>query len=282
MDLGTLFENFHLEKVELNPQKAASHLSFQQADREAAWEMSVEMQTRIVMQPLPASAGDEQAALDSVYSLFPTTREILRRRGPDAAEFRKVALPVLNQVARPFTAKWHKESLAGAFQDEEKRREFREELRSLQEKLRNCNRMLSEIAGVEDLTDLEPVELTNPLYVPACLDEFRNMEDGWLDGDGLAPGHAGLDWLAAVFSSRYPGDAPLPFTYPTPEGGVWLEWTLGQQEISLNIDITGHQGYWHRLDMTSLADDERELDLDDVNEWNWLAGEIRRFAGLSQ
>ena len=62
---------------------------------------------------------------------------------------------MLNQVVRPFTAKWHKESLAGAFDDEAKRDEFREELAALQDELRNYNRMLAEIAGVEDLTDLE-------------------------------------------------------------------------------------------------------------------------------
>ena len=158
MNLGTLFRNFRLEKVRVNLQVAQVELAFQQTDRDAAWEMYVEMLTRIVTQPLPAEAGDEQTALDGIFSLFATTREILRRRGPDAAEFSKVAIPVLNQVVRPFTAKWHKESLAGAFQDDGKRREFREELESLQEELRNYNRLLAEIAEVEDLTDLEVVE----------------------------------------------------------------------------------------------------------------------------
>ena len=125
MNLGALFRNFRLEKISLNLQIAQVELAFQQTDRDAAWEMYVEMLTRIVTQPLPAEAGDEQTALDSVYSLFPTTREILRRRGQGAAEFSKVAIPVLNQVVQPFTAKWHKESLAGAFGYEGKRKEFR-------------------------------------------------------------------------------------------------------------------------------------------------------------
>ena len=81
MNLGTLFRNFRLEKIRLNLQVAPVELAFQQTDRDAAWELYVEMLTRIVTQPLPAEAGDEQTALDSVYSLFPTTREILRRRG---------------------------------------------------------------------------------------------------------------------------------------------------------------------------------------------------------
>ena len=158
MNLATLFKDFRLEKVKLNLKIAEAEFSLLPADNDAAWELYIEMLTRIVTQPLPAEAGDEQTALDSVYSLFPATREILRHRGRGAIQCSKVAIPVLNQVVRPFTAKWHKESLAGAFEDEEKRKEFREELQSLQEELRNYNRMLAQLAEVEDLTDLEITE----------------------------------------------------------------------------------------------------------------------------
>ena len=103
--------------------------------------------------------GDEKTALDSVYSLFGTTRGILHRRGRSAIQFSKVAIPVLNQVVRPFTAKWHKESLAGAFKEPARCAEFRAELEELQEELRNYNRLLARIADVEDLTDLEQVEV---------------------------------------------------------------------------------------------------------------------------
>src|SRR5437867_3782551 len=87
-------------------------------DREAAWELYVELLTRVTTQSLPSEAGDEKAALDSVYALFPLTREILRRRGSGCGEFAKLAIPILNQIIRPFTAKWHRLSLAGAFKDE--------------------------------------------------------------------------------------------------------------------------------------------------------------------
>ena len=65
---------------------------------------------------------------DSIQSLFPTTREILRRRGRGTVEFSKVAIPILNQIVRPFTARWHRESLSGAFHDTIKCKEFREQL----------------------------------------------------------------------------------------------------------------------------------------------------------
>ena len=156
--LRTLLKKFHLEKIKLNLKLIDAEISFKSTDQDAAWELYIEMLTRIVTQPLPSEAGDEQTALDSVYSLFPTTREILRRRGRGTIQLSKIAIPVLNQVVRPFTAKWHKESLASAFREESNRKEFPEELETLQEDLRNYNRMLSKIAGVEDLTDLEKVE----------------------------------------------------------------------------------------------------------------------------
>lgn len=155
MKLKDQLDKFELTKIRLNLAVINSEISFQQADKDAAWELYIEMLTRIVTQPLPSDVGDEKTALDSVYALFAITREILRRRGRRTIQFSKIAIPALNQIVRPFTAKWHKESLAGAFEDETKRKEFRDELEILQNELRNYNSLLAEIAGVEDLTGLE-------------------------------------------------------------------------------------------------------------------------------
>jgi hypothetical protein len=124
-------------------------------DRAAAWELYVELLTRITTQYLPPEDGDEEAALQSVFVIFPLTREILRKHGSGAGEFAKLAIPVLNQIIRPFTAKWHRRSLAGAFKNSELCREFRDELAALQPRLRDYTRALSDMAQVEDLTTLE-------------------------------------------------------------------------------------------------------------------------------
>ena len=158
MKLRDQLRKFQLDKIKLGPKFANAEISFITADEDAAWELYVEMLTRIITQPLPSDAGDEKTALDSVYSLFAATREILRRRGRKTIQFSKIAVPILNQIVRPFTAKWHRESLAGAFDNPDKRAEFREELTALQKDLRNYTRMLADIAGVEDLTDLEALE----------------------------------------------------------------------------------------------------------------------------
>jgi hypothetical protein len=127
-------------------------------DKKAAWELYIELLTRITTQPLGEQEGDDTTALDSVYSLFPTTRAIIKHNGRDCIEFTKLAIVVLNQKIRPFTAKWHRLSLEKGFTDADVRRQFRQfrdELRQLQGVLTTYAGMLADMAGVEDLTTLE-------------------------------------------------------------------------------------------------------------------------------
>lgn len=124
-------------------------------DKEAAWEMYIELLTRITTQNLIGEDGDEKTALESIFSLFPTSREIIKSHGRECIEFTKLAIVVLNQIIRPFTAKWHPVSIACGFNDQDTYTSFRQELTQLQEKLRIYTRMLADMAGVEDLTELE-------------------------------------------------------------------------------------------------------------------------------
>ena len=127
----------------------------QDEDKAAAWELYIELLTRITTQPLDITHGDEKTALDSIHSLFSITRQVLKNNTRNCTEFSKIAIVVLNQVIRPFTAKWHRLSLQGAFNDSAKCREFRTELAALQVVLRQYTKMLADMAGVEDLTTLE-------------------------------------------------------------------------------------------------------------------------------
>ena len=127
----------------------------QEADKRAAWELYIELLTRVSTQALPDTHGDEKTALNSIYSLFQITRDIVKQNGRECVEFTKIAIIVLNQVIRPFTAKWHTLSIKPEFDDETTRREFRIELEALQKTLRNYTKALADMAGVEDLTTLE-------------------------------------------------------------------------------------------------------------------------------
>jgi hypothetical protein len=86
-----------------------------EAEELAAWEMYVELVTRISVAELRDGEGVLREALTSLYSLFGTTREILRRHGPTIARgknkgqlsFGYIAVAVLNGALRPLLATWH-------------------------------------------------------------------------------------------------------------------------------------------------------------------------------
>lgn len=128
----------------------------QSADRDAAWRLYIEMLTRITTQPLIDDSGDEKSALESLVSLFATTRAIIHEHGRDCMEFTKLAIVVLNQIVRPFTAKWHRIASKDDLSNSEVSRQFRNELAELQTTLRTYTQMLGQMAGIEqDLTELE-------------------------------------------------------------------------------------------------------------------------------
>jgi|SRR5215470_3997288 len=148
-------ENWDMRGLKIKTPFLEMEWNPQTADKNAAWDLYIELLTRITTRSLPNDVGDEKTALDSVYSLFPATRSIIRQYGRDCIEFTKVAIVVLNQVVRPFTAKWHPFSLAGTLSADPQRTQFRTELSALQSKLITYARMLADMAGVEDLTTLE-------------------------------------------------------------------------------------------------------------------------------
>jgi hypothetical protein len=156
MKLRELLDKWSLTKLKINTGFLDAEFQANDQEKDAAWAMYVELLTRITTQALPAGQGNEAAALESVYKLFGITRDIMRVQGARHADkFAKIAIVILNQKVRPFTAYWHKASLAGAFSNTEKCKQFRVELAELQDVLTRYAGVLSDLAGVEDLTKLE-------------------------------------------------------------------------------------------------------------------------------
>lgn len=155
MKLAKWFENWDLTGLKIKTPILEMEWAPQEADKDAAWDMYVELLTRITTQPLPSDDGIEKTALESIYSIFGITREIIKTHGRNCEGFARIAIIILNQIIRPFTAKWHKLSANGALDEKSQCVAFRTELCELQKKLTNYCIMLSQIAGVEDLTKME-------------------------------------------------------------------------------------------------------------------------------
>ena len=86
-----------------------------ETERDAAWELYVELITRISIVELKPKEGFLREALTSLHSLFATTRAILKKYGASVARsksessisFGYLAVAILNTVLRPVLAQWH-------------------------------------------------------------------------------------------------------------------------------------------------------------------------------
>jgi hypothetical protein len=146
---------FNLGQIEFQPDEV---------QQKAAWELYVELSTRIAMQPLGPDEGMLREALSSLHSIFNVTREILKNAGPSVAKgpnsLGAIAIEVLNVGLRPFLAKWHPLLLdyegqrlaAVSARDHERNWERNSDLRhalaNLQEQMIIYSKALALIAGI--------------------------------------------------------------------------------------------------------------------------------------
>ncbi len=141
------------------------------SERIAAWEMYVELVTRISVAELRPGDGLLREALSSLYSLFNTTRMILRNHGPGVAQpkgggklsFGYLAVAILNAVLRPVLATWHpllldyengRETSVSRLEHErrwEKKGELRKELDNVRGVLTEYANLLAQVAEVPPL-----------------------------------------------------------------------------------------------------------------------------------
>lgn len=149
-----------------------------EAEQQAAWEMYVELVTRISVVELGPAEGLLREALSSLYTLFGTTRAILREHGPGVARpkgggdysFGLIAVTILNQVLRPVLAEWHPGLLDYEARRPQERSQTeheglwpkREELRTVLGAVRitlgEYADLLAEVAGVPPLQGVSPVK----------------------------------------------------------------------------------------------------------------------------
>jgi hypothetical protein len=146
-------------------------------ERRAAWELYVELATRIATVPRQPGTGLAREAMNSLYTLFGATREILRRYGPGVAQpkgdgsasFGTLAVTVLNNALRPLLATWHP-----LLQDHEEQRppevtrvdweqswdridELRDALAEVRQTVSQYAKLLAEVAEVPALSGWDAV-----------------------------------------------------------------------------------------------------------------------------
>ncbi len=120
------------------------------------------------------------------------------------------------------------------------------------------------------LESIEHISILDPLDIPTRLQELSNLTDGWLNGEGSAPKKDLMKWLSEVFEDNYESSLPLPYLYPTVNGGIQAEWTVNGHEISFNMDLNAKSGFYQSLNLSNDETDEATLSLTNVQDWQTL------------
>jgi Patatin-like phospholipase len=153
-------------------------------DRKAAGKLHTQLTSRIATQRLGYLEGEEQTALESLYALFQTTRDIVDEF-PSCRHFDALAWDVLNDRVRPFTAKWHRESERGMLAALDATDEFRAQLADLQPVLRRFDELLLHLRD----NQAPPKSAGESSDRQRAISEEMNAELAW----GMQPQYCGIE-----------------------------------------------------------------------------------------
>ncbi len=74
MKVKNWLKKWNLTSLKINAKFLELELNFSDTDKKAAWEMYVELLTRITTQRLSIKDGDELTALESIHSIFSSVK----------------------------------------------------------------------------------------------------------------------------------------------------------------------------------------------------------------
>ena len=111
-------------------------------------------------------------------------------------------------------------------------------------------------------------ELTDKIH------QFSTIESGWLEGHGVPFSQSDLTWFTNALCEHFPSHIPEPIATPTADGEVRLEWEQTNQFLILETEVQSHQAYCFWKDRITGQRQERYLNLNQTNEWKWLASQL--------
>ena len=124
-------------------------------------------------------------------------------------------------------------------------------------------------------TDALTLSQAAVLSISSQINDLKQLKDGWFNGDGKVVSAEGWDWVEKHLNSYF-ADMPTPYLYPTIEGGIRVEWSVGNNgwEVSLDINPAEQTGYWHAFRLRDDMTEEQSLNLNDPRQWGWISEQI--------
>ncbi|MBQ9537032.1 MAG: hypothetical protein IJU79_04485 [Desulfovibrionaceae bacterium] len=105
--------------------------------------------------------------------------------------------------------------------------------------------------------------------VSARLLELSHLQFGWLEanyGEPLSKNF--LNWFDSAYKQYFATELPAPYIFPTPEGGITLEWQSERHiEISVEINCKTRIGEFVSAKKDQDEMTEETVDLNNAKGW---------------
>jgi len=96
----------------------------------------------------------------------------------------------------------------------------------------DVNDRLQSISSVREVDAVPHYPLTS------AIEKLASLNDGWLEGHGVAPIADNLNSLSAGMAESFPNDLEYPSVTATEDGNVVLEWIRPHTRIELEVNFT--------------------------------------------
>ena len=107
------------------------------------------------------------------------------------------------------------------------------------------------------------------------IDKLAGLKDGWLDGYGYKPSRLLLDWFTRSYE-EIEDEIPYPYIFPTPDGGINLEWNLPNIDAEMEIPPSKIGEFFFTYN-DSLDAKEDLFDLNKKEEWNRFVSLFKKY-----
>ena len=112
------------------------------------------------------------------------------------------------------------------------------------------------------------------LSIPSQLAELKQIKSGWLDGEGEAISLELMVLVQKKFASLYSMKAMPPAIFPSPDGGLCLEWSNEVFYSTLELRAKDLSGLYHELKYKDNTVVCKEFDILSDLDMLWLSKKI--------
>jgi hypothetical protein len=129
---------------------------------------------------------------------------------------------------------------------------------------------------LQRVDEVTAIELLDPLDPRVQLEKLKGLQNGWLDGEGLALSVALLARVGNWLKEHLSEETPLPRLYPTAEGGVEAEWLIGRLDVLIEFDEAAGIVEWHAMDLDTGKAEVKTIQFDEMAALDELGRTIAR------